>query len=978
MTLFWNEFSDSQARYNLRYALWNIRKLLKDEQTGVDPIISSRTSCQINPDLIFSTDIAEFQKLTDHIDSVDRIQQLETAVKKYNGPLMDGFTLRNLSDWEDWYSELRDNLQNQFLNAVVELGDHFLSEQNAELAIPFYNNALSTLSDYEPAHKGIIQAYADQGKVSMALRHFMKYSDIMRREYNAPPHPDIVKLTNALKTWKTEKIDDQATNNNISVDNTVDSRNDKPMVSVSKPEFHADEDAASFASNFVGRESELAEFDLIMKELNKGRGQVLIISGELGIGKTRLFNEMLRKVSQSVVLGIGEAEEIHSTRPLDEIIQMLKHIKRDPNLPSDLKLSLNQLLAEGSQSTSPKEIGSGSFPLGIRNWIAELASQKPVILALDDMHWASQSALTIFAALSQEVKRLPILLVGIFRTYELQSDDVISSSLISLARSGRLKRLELEKLDQDDTIKLLTSTSQNLADRIELHDANKIYQYCGGIPLYAVEMGEFIQDEQVDLFDRPMIEGKPDFTTGMEESIVPPLMIKITKLRLSKLPENQMNIIKICSILIGQFSLEFIGALTDLDSEALEDILIDLEQRNFLYHSEEGDQVFFGFRHQMIKLAIAQTMTTFERRRQFKAVVHALDVSSEVISTDAQAYYLYQSGDHIASIQPLLTSANSWLKLKENQTGMQYSRTAFKIAIGKIESDAEQMLPHIRKHCNSLVDHGFVKEAIEDYNLVLIKLESPLLSEYRSDIIEAREDLRETLRQKPKKAFDKPPRLAVVSTKRALANTKFEQNDFAGALAILDEAEQILEELPDTPFTLRESGMSHQVRAKIKFGEQSYTEASQLFSNALELLLLHGTKQEIAETWRLLGEVQIRLDKPEYAYQAMQQCRELAQSSINLEEIIYCNQTMAVLLLEMSDREDEAEKLLQEAIEISGKLPQSDIRFAELQLDLGEVFLQNNKKKEAAEILNKVEDLLNSINDQSVHFKYRRLVSRLT
>ena len=227
--------------------------------------------------------------------------------------------------------------------------------------------------------------------------------------------------------------------------------------------------------------------------------------------------------------------------------------------------SLDNILDESRKEYISEDSGERTLPQKVRAWITDLAQHGPILIALDDMHWVSEAALKVFAALSQDIKRLPILLIGIFRTFELQSEDQISASLISIARTGRLWRMELKHLTEIETKLLVSSKSKQLDTELKPTDWEKVYNYCNGIPLYAIELAQFLEDGRIDLLESPLIEGKPDMKAQTGREVVPPLMKRITNHRMNKLDPDEARILKISSLLIGFFSLELINSLVGVE-----------------------------------------------------------------------------------------------------------------------------------------------------------------------------------------------------------------------------------------------------------------------------------------------------------------------------------------------------------------------------------------------------------------------------
>jgi len=962
MLLFWGEHSDTQARYNLRYALWNIRKLFKESEKDVDPLITSRTSCRINPDFLYTTDTQIFSEAISTSDRENRVEQLIKVDQLYKGLFLDGFALRNLSEWEEWLFQRREDFKQQFMNAAVELGNHYLMSHEPTLAIPLFTKALHATQDFEPAHDGMIRAYADQGKLSNALHHYNRYVDIMRRTFNAPPRPDIQALSESLRTGEYSQTGQKASDDSFLYSSgvNVQTQVEKEAVETDKhteqvaETTEIEDDNLPVTSDFIGRQTEIADFDKVLNEVKAGNGQVLIISGEMGIGKTRLFNELMKKLPPEFMVGIGEAEEIQSIRPLEEILRIIEALKNDDRLPQTSRDSLEKILHESDDLSYENNIESEYIPQKIRKWISDLASQFPIVIALDDMHWVSESALKIFAALSQDIKRMPMLLVGIFRTFEFQSEDEIASSLISIARTGRLWRMDLSSLNQEETISLVRQKSTKLIDVLSEQDWSKVYNYSNGIPLYALELSTFLEEGYIDVLENPILDGKPDFRAKSDQKIVPPLMIKISKLRMSKLPKNFVSILKTASLIIGHFSLELISALESSDQDEFEDHLVRLEQLNFLHHIESEDKILFSFNHQMVKLSIGQSLSPMEKRHIYKKIISTVEKIGESVGSDAMAYYLFNAGDHIAAIPHLIKNIESRLSLGDIQSGIDYSRIVYKIARDKIKTNPQEMIPVIFQHVSHLIGQNKIKEATDALNQILNENHSMMNSGVLKEIVQKHEEMKTMLRNDQEEKPRGLPPLVLVTTRRALANTKLLQGDYEGAFKLLAEAETTLESLPDSPATLRETGMVLQVRVKLKIVTGEYVEALRILNNAMGLMLLHGTTAQLAEIWRLHGEVYLRQNNFKQATNALNQCLELAEQDENNVETAYCRHLQGLLMWKMGDL-DEAERLLNLSIEIGGLLPELVEHLPVIQLDLAKVLQAKGKTAGVSRILDDIE-----------------------
>jgi len=423
---------------------------------------------------------------------------------------------------------------------------------------------------------------------------------------------------------------------------------------------------------------------------------------------------------------------------------------------------------------------------------------------------------------------------------------------------------------------------------------------------------------------------------------------------MSKLPDNYVSLLKTASLIIGHFSLELISALESSDQDEFEEHLVRLEQLNFLHHLESEDKILFSFNHQMVKLSIGQSLSPMERRNIYKKIILTIDEIGETVNSDARAFYLFNAGDHVAAIPHLKKNIESRLSLGDFKTGIEYSRIIYKIAREKVTSNPQDMIPIILYHTSNLVKRKKVKEATDALNQIIKESESRIDADLLSEIEQKRDELKAMLKNEQEEKPRGLPPLVLVTTRRALANTKLLQGDYDGAFKLLAEAESTLESLPDSPATLRETGMVLQVRVKLKLITGEYVDALRILDSAMELMLLHGTVGQLAEIWRLHGEVYIRQNRFKQATEALNQCLDLAEKVDNNVELAYCRHLQGILMQKMGDL-GEAERLINLSIEIGGLLPELVEYLPLMQLDLARVLLAKGQTAGVSRILDDIE-----------------------
>ena len=950
MTMFWSESPENQARYNLRHALWNIRKLFKTPHSEFDPLVANRNSCQINQQFRLTSDCVDLIEFAGKLSSENRIDSLNRAVSLYKGSFLEGFTLKNLPLWEEWLFHRREELRNKFLDASVELGKIYLNAGEPGKALEPFMRALATAPDLEPAHEGVIRAYANQGKTSAALRQYSTYVNVMEKTYDAPPRKELEELVDSLRNGRYEvtQVKHQSKDSEMLTD-----LNDLSMPASLLVKSQTDSiislPTLKKPVAFVGRKNEITMFRHLLSDVMNGSGQALIVSGEMGIGKTRLFQQFIELVPKSFIVGMGESQEIISTQPFPELFQIARMFGQNTNVSRELKADLESLLDEYENVNTELESYSESIFLEkLLQWVVRLARQSPIVLAIDDLHWAGDAVLNFFSMLAVEVKNLPMLLVGIFRTFELQSEDSIASSLISIARTGRLWRIKLDNLSSEETKLLISLKSGESSEILSDDDLDRLYKYSAGIPLYALELAHFLEDGKTEILESPILNNQPDFELARDEFIVPPLMRNITSLRLSRLPEKYVELLRVTSLILNYFSFELISYMFPMENEELEDILIDLEHRNFLHHHESGAQLQFMYNHQMMKQAIRDTIPHLERRRLYKSINRSLDQTDTEVSSDVKAHYLYHSGDKDLSVPYLLASAKMWLGFGDKKRGLHYSNVAFDTA-NELFMDKPDLFGKIAlAHADNLQKTGYIKAAIDVYNITIGKIEKRD-DDKPTDLLNRRDQLRELLKIEPARSKQQLPPLALVSTKRSLANIKVNQGDLESAEKLLGDAGMSLDKLPNSPITIRETGMVLQVRAKYRIGQQKLQDAAVLLENALELLKREGLVDEIIESYHLLGQTYYRLGMLQKADDIFVTSQNICTEVKNMPELIYCLHNRALISFDNDDLSN-AERLLNESLDLADDLDELTTQKSVVRINLGIVKSKLGNKSEAEQI----------------------------
>jgi DNA-binding CsgD family transcriptional regulator len=237
------------------------------------------------------------------------------------------------------------------------------------------------------------------------------------------------------------------------------------------------------SSRFIGRTRELAELEAAIHDASDGRPSLAFIAGESGVGKTRLLNELERhaltvdaRVLSGDCVALGEDE-----LPYAPIVAALRSLTRDGDPVLDelgpaTRAGLASLLPELAPSTAMPAEDRDAPPQArvfeaLLTLLERMGRDEPVLLAIEDLHWADASTRAFLAFLARSLSTERMLLVASYRSDELHRRHPLRPLLAELERGPRSRRIELVPLTRDELAQQLedilgAAPDEGLVDRL--------------------------------------------------------------------------------------------------------------------------------------------------------------------------------------------------------------------------------------------------------------------------------------------------------------------------------------------------------------------------------------------------------------------------------------------------------------------------------------------------------------------------------
>jgi DNA-binding CsgD family transcriptional regulator len=321
--------------------------------------------------------------------------------------------------------------------------------------------------------------------------------------------------------------------------------------------------------------------------------QPLLVEGEVGIGKSRVLAEVLRRARErGFRVFVGHADEIERARPFGPLVEALG-CSRDADDP--LRAEIARLLA-GDAGSAERPLGTAGDPGlqfrvvdALADLVEELALSAPVALALEDLHWADASTMLALRSLARRLTYLPVALLVTLRPSPREAD---LARLLDLLTRERGHRLLLAPLEQEAVAALVAEMvagepSPALLDQVAGAGAN---------PFFVTELVRALAEQDAI----HVTGGRAELR---EASLPPSLRLTILR-RISFLDEESLELLQMASLLGSSFSLRDVATVLDRPTAQLVAPLRPALRAGVVEEREAG----LAFRHDLIREAIYQDL----------------------------------------------------------------------------------------------------------------------------------------------------------------------------------------------------------------------------------------------------------------------------------------------------------------------------------------------------------------------------------
>ena len=380
----------------------------------------------------------------------------------------------------------------------------------------------------------------------------------------------------------------------------------------------------------VGRAREYAILCEHLARALRGQGGLVLVSGEAGIGKTALAEALGQAATAHGALVLtGRCYDLTDTPPYGLWLDLFNPQPAVADLPSPP----SGLLHSGAAASSTTQ---AVLFAQVRDCLVQAAGQHPLVLLLDDLHWADPTSLDLLRVIARHVAALPLLVIATYRAEEVLPSQPLYALLPALVREARAVRLDLRPLD-DNAVRVLIGARYRLPPADEARLVAYLHAQAEGNPFYLEEVLRALEEEGV------VQATAVGWTVGdLTQVRVPTLLQQIITGRVRRLGADVAERLSIAATIGQEVPLTVWAAVAGTDETALLDTVERAAEAQLLAAADDGQHV--RFRHPLVRTALYQSILPPRRRRWHRQAGEAL-VAAAVPDPDAVAYHFRQAGD---------------------------------------------------------------------------------------------------------------------------------------------------------------------------------------------------------------------------------------------------------------------------------------------------------------------------------------------
>jgi DNA-binding SARP family transcriptional activator/predicted ATPase len=583
--LFWPDLDRGAAQQSLRTTLHELRKAVGDwlmvegDQLGISPAAE--------------VDVRLFErKLSPPVADLD---DLHATLALYRGDFLDGFGVDAAPEFDDWLIAQAERYRRLAVRGLTALAAGLEAHQEFAAALEVLDRALHFDPLQEDIQRAALRLHYLAGDRAGAIRRYDRLRKLLNDEMAVPPMTETRQLYDAILNDTLEPV--------------------PPSLRAPGPPAAADPVPAL---PYTGRDQEL---NILQRAFVTTPRPLVLIEGEPGIGKTRLAQEFIAQTNAWALT--GSARELEHRLPYQPITEALRSLLNAPQWAmlrdvviaqtprvwlNEVARLLPEIAPEADHSTPPNEARLWE---GISQFLQTAAAHKPLIVFLDDIHWADTSTLALLGYLVRQTAHTPLTFISAARLDPAPAP--LSTLQQTLIRAGQFIRISLARLSAPD----IEQIAQYLSQHYTFPLAEWLGRVSEGNPYVLAELVQYARDHAI-----LSPGGVVNLNLLSQSGAVPHTIYSMIQERLARVSDPARRMID-AAVAVGRiFEVEIVYHAAGLSETAALATLDELQNAGIITPASE---TAYQFNHHLIMEVAYREVGEVRHRILHRRVAEALE-----------------------------------------------------------------------------------------------------------------------------------------------------------------------------------------------------------------------------------------------------------------------------------------------------------------------------------------------------------------
>jgi tetratricopeptide (TPR) repeat protein len=479
-------------------------------------------------------------------------------------------------------------------------------------------------------------------------------------------------------------------------------------------------------TTFVGREAEKDGLRKVLSQVRTGAGRVVMITGSPGVGKTRTALEFMDEATQQGILVLaGACYDRDDAVPFIPFVEMFESALRQAPDPQTFRDAIGdeapeiarlmpQLRRMFPDITAPVELPPEQtrrvLLVAMLQVLSRAAANRPILLFLDDLHWADEGTLSLLNYLVRSIAKLPVMILGTFRDNELNLTGPLAKMLDELTRMRILFQVNLGGLPESAVGAMIQALSGQEAPSSLV---KFIFSGTEGNPFFVEELFRHLA-ERGTLF---RANGEFRLDLRVDDLDIPQSLRLVIGRRLARLSAATQEVLGTAAVIGPSFAFDLLEVATRIDPDRLLDRVEEAERAGLIAGTTQYAESRFHFAHELVRRAVIGNLSGPRLQRLHLDVANAIErvyADSAEEQINDLAHHLWQAGntaDPDRTLRHLVSATKQALQQSAYEAVLRHTRNALQL-LAKLADTRERE----RHELNLLISRGVALFATEGWN----------------------------------------------------------------------------------------------------------------------------------------------------------------------------------------------------------------------------------------------------------------------